>query len=114
MVRKLIAVGAAVGASAVGAGAGGLRRSRGGLGGAERRVEQVLGECERLRDALKQREAELVRRRELIERLHRGRRAERTWNTELRAQLQREHESHDGLEERADPRELILRAAIKL
>ena len=49
-----------------------------------------------------------MRRRELIERLQRGRRAERSWNDELRAQLQREHESHGELDEaggrsRSDP-----------
>ena len=57
---------------------------------------------------------ELVRRRELIERLQRSRRAERTWNAELRAHSSASTRLRGGLEEAADARELILRAAIKL
>ena len=84
------------------------------LGRGERRLVDLRRERDRLNDALRRREAELIGRRSLIERLQRGRRAERGWNDELRAQLQREHASRSGLEERADPRDLILRAAIKL
>ena len=68
-----------------------LLRARAELEATEVRHERAQAEVERLRAELKRREAELVRRRELIERLHRGRRAERDWNQELRAQLQRAH-----------------------
>jgi HD-GYP domain-containing protein (c-di-GMP phosphodiesterase class II) len=87
---------------------------RGALTLSDRRAEDLRHERDRLRGALRTRDAELVRRRDIIERLQRGRRAERSWNAELRAQLQREHQSHAGLEEDADARDLILRAAIQL
>src|SRR3954447_8874372 len=91
-----------------------VRRTRRELERSERHADQLARERDTLRDALRKRESELVRRRELIERLQRSRRAERSWNSELRAQLQREHQLHGGLEQGADARELILRAAIKL
>src|SRR3954469_11070575 len=91
-----------------------MRRARRELALSARRLEDLGHERDRLREALRKRETELVRRRELIERLQRSRRAERDWNSELRAQLQREHESRDGPEEGGDARDLILRAAIKL
>jgi HD-GYP domain-containing protein (c-di-GMP phosphodiesterase class II) len=91
-----------------------MRRARRELARSARRLEDLGHERDRLHDALRKRETELVRRRELIERLQRSRRAERDWNSELRAQLQREHESRDGPEEGGDARDLILRAAIKL
>jgi HD-GYP domain-containing protein (c-di-GMP phosphodiesterase class II) len=77
-------------------------------------VERARAERDRLRTELRSRERELVRRRELIERLQRGRRAERDFNRDLRAQLQREHAARTAEGEPGDPRELILRAAIKL
>jgi len=106
--------GAVVGVSVGVAGVARARRARTELGRCERRLVDLRRERDRLNDALRRREAELIGRRSLIERLQRGRRAERGWNDELRAQLQREHASRSGLEERADPRDLILRAAIKL
>jgi HD-GYP domain-containing protein (c-di-GMP phosphodiesterase class II) len=114
-VRGLAGVARAlVGVSGAAAGAVLVRRARRELAQSERRAEGLRQERDRLRDALRKREAEMVRRRELIERLQRGRRAERTWNAELRGQLQREHESRGSLEEATDPRDLILRAAIGL
>src|SRR3954452_6894023 len=91
-----------------------MRRTRDELARSERHADELGRERDRLREALRKRETELVRRRELIERLQRSRRAERDWNSELRAQLQREPESRDGPEEGAGARDLILRAAIKL
>ena len=82
-----------------------VRRTRRGLALLERRAEDLGRERDSLRDTLRKHEVELVRRRELIERLQRSRRAERSWNAELRAQLQREHQSRGGLEEGADARE---------
>jgi HD-GYP domain-containing protein (c-di-GMP phosphodiesterase class II) len=81
---------------------------------AGQRLERTAAERDRLRKELARREAELVRRRELIERLQRSRRAERDWNRELRDQLQRAHATRGALAEGADVRELVLRAAIEL
>ena len=67
-----------------------------------------------LRQELSRREKDLVRRRELIERLQRSRRAERDWNRELRDQLQRAHAARGALADHADVRELVLRATIEL
>jgi len=77
---------------------------------------QVEGEQERgrLLERLRARDAELVGRRELIERLHRARRAEREFNDELRDQLQRVNAVAGPLGEEEDVRELVLRAAIGL
>ena len=105
---------ALVGVSGIVAGAVLMRQAQKELALSRRHAEDLQRERDRLRDALRTREAELVRRRELIERLQRSRRAERSWNAELRAQLQREHQTRGGLEEGADARDLILRAAIKL
>ncbi|WP_028062247.1 HD domain-containing phosphohydrolase [Solirubrobacter soli] len=101
-------------ASGLVAGATLVRRARKELGESARLVEELRAEADRLKEALRKREAELVHRRELIERLQRGRRAERSWNAELRTQLQRAHESHVVVDESADARDLILRAAIEL
>ena len=106
--------GAVVGVSVGVAGVARARRTRTEPGRCERRLVDLRRERDRLNDALRRREAELIGRRSLIERLQRGRRAERGWNDELRAQLQREHASRSGLEDSADPRDLILRPAIKL
>jgi HD-GYP domain-containing protein (c-di-GMP phosphodiesterase class II) len=98
-----------------------LRRSRAARVAAEQRLGSAIAERDRLRResdhlrlALRRREVELVRRAELLERLHRGRRAERDFNRELRTQLQREQALRGGLDDPGDPRDLILRAAIKL
>ena len=91
-----------------------LLRARAELEAMEGRHEHAQAEVERLRADLRRREAELVRRRELIERLQRGRRAERDFNSELRAQLQRAHASLNDSDESGDARELVLRAAIEL
>jgi HD-GYP domain-containing protein (c-di-GMP phosphodiesterase class II)/GGDEF domain-containing protein len=82
--------------------------------GARRRAEQAEAALERAvaeRDGLRR---ELVRRRDLIERLQRSRRVERDWNQELRDQLQRAHAARGALAERADVRDLVLQAAIQL
>ncbi|MBV9049222.1 MAG: HD domain-containing protein, partial [Solirubrobacterales bacterium] len=81
---------------------------------AEQRERAALAEHDQLRSALSRRQEELVRRGQLIERLQRSRRAEREWNHELRAQLQRAQMSRGGLSDSADVRELVLEAAIEL
>lgn len=91
-----------------------LQRLRAARAAAEQRLAGALAERDRLRLELRRREVELVRRREFIERLQRSRRAERDFNLELRTQLQREHAARGALGDSGDPRELILRAAIKL
>ena len=91
-----------------------LRRSHAGRTLAARQLEQALLERDRMREELRRRDAELIRRRELIERLHRGRRAQRDWNHELREQLQRAHASRGVRDDELDARELVLRAAIEL
>jgi len=78
---------------------------------ARRASEERAGRAAQDRDRLRQ---ELVRRREFIERLERSRRAERNWNQELRAQLQRAYASRGALAADTDVRELVLRAAIEL
>ena len=91
-----------------------LRRSHAARAAAEQRLASALAERDGLRADLKRHGAELVRRRELIERLQRSRRAERDFNQELRTQLQREHAMRATEEEPLDPRDMILRATIKL
>ena len=106
---------AVVAASAALAAAALVRTARAATTEAERKLEDAERERLRLLGELKRRESELVRRRDLIERLHRGRRAERDWNQELRSQLQRAHtQRRDDEDEPSDPHELILRAAIEL
>jgi HD-GYP domain-containing protein (c-di-GMP phosphodiesterase class II) len=99
---------------AVGAAALTLIRFRTARLAAERTLTVARAERDVLRTELRRREAELVRRRELVERLQRGRRAERDFNRDLRAQLQREHAAREAETEPGDPRDLILRAAITL
>src|SRR4051812_31113983 len=91
-----------------------LKRAQAARALAEAQLADTAAGANRLQQQLKRRDAELVHRRELIERLQRGRRAERDWNRELRDQLQREHASHGPLLGGDDPRELILRATIEL
>ena len=91
-----------------------LLRARAELEAAGVRQERAQADVERLRAELKRREAELLRRRELIERLERGRRAERDFNRELRGQLQRAHASLGDSDEPGEVRELVLHAAIEL
>jgi HD-GYP domain-containing protein (c-di-GMP phosphodiesterase class II) len=91
-----------------------LRRSHAALAAVERRLASALAECDRLRTDLRRRDVELVRRREVIERLKRGHRAERDFNRELRSQLQSERAARGAMGEPGDPRDMILRAAIKL
>ncbi|MBV9422326.1 MAG: HD domain-containing protein [Solirubrobacterales bacterium] len=76
--------------------------------------QQALAERDRLRGALTRRDQDVARRGQLIERLQRSRRAEREWNHELRAQLQRAQASTGGLSGNADVHELVLAAAIEL
>jgi HD-GYP domain-containing protein (c-di-GMP phosphodiesterase class II) len=111
----------ALGVTLAAAGLAVVRRSRAARAVAERRLGDALAqrdrlrlESDRLRSELRRREMELMRRGELVERLQRGRRAERDFNRELRTQLQREQSARGGMGDAADPRDLILRAAIKL
>jgi GGDEF domain-containing protein len=81
---------------------------------AEQRAESLRADLDRLRRELDLREAELARRRQLLELLQRARRAEREWNRELRSQLHAAHEARGALAEAQDVRELVLRTAIEL
>jgi HD-GYP domain-containing protein (c-di-GMP phosphodiesterase class II) len=81
---------------------------------AEQRAESLRADLDRLRTELDVREAELARRRQLLELLQRARRAEREWNQELRSQLHAAHEARGALAEEEDVRELVLRTAIEL
>jgi HD-GYP domain-containing protein (c-di-GMP phosphodiesterase class II) len=90
-----------------GAGALVLRGARERADQAEETLARAVAERDRLR-------AELVRRRDLIERLQRSRRVERDWNQELRDQLHHMHAARGALAEHADVRDLVLRAAIEL
>ena len=81
---------------------------------AEQQLGRAIAERDRARQELARRDKDLVRRRELIERLQRSRRAERDWNRELRDQLQRAHAARGALTEDADVRELVLHATIEL
>jgi HD-GYP domain-containing protein (c-di-GMP phosphodiesterase class II) len=112
---------AVAGAAAGMAGAALLHRAREQAGAAqaaaeaaEQQLQRAFSERESLRKELSRREQELVRRRELIEKLERSRRAERDWNRELRDQLQRAHAARGALGEDADVRALVLHATIEL
>jgi HD-GYP domain-containing protein (c-di-GMP phosphodiesterase class II)/GGDEF domain-containing protein len=110
--RNLAAAAAAVvGAAVLGRS---QRRAAAAQAAAEQQRGRALAESDRLRQELSRREKELVRRRELIERLQRSRRAERDWNHELRNQLQRAHAARWALADDADVRELVLHATIEL
>jgi HD-GYP domain-containing protein (c-di-GMP phosphodiesterase class II) len=91
-----------------------LRRMQAARMVAARLLDEASHERDLLREELRRREVELLRRHELIERLQRGRRAEREWNRELSVQLQREHGARGRLVEQTDARDLVLRAAIEL
>jgi HD-GYP domain-containing protein (c-di-GMP phosphodiesterase class II) len=112
--RLLSAAAAAAGAAAVRSARARAEVAESGRDAAQERLDRTLAERDRLRQELARREAELVRRRELIERLQRSRRAERDWNRELRDQLQQAYAARGVLAEDADVRELVLRAAIEL
>jgi HD-GYP domain-containing protein (c-di-GMP phosphodiesterase class II) len=81
---------------------------------AARQAEEKRVECERLREALRRAEDAGARQRQLLGRLERSRRAEREWNRELRAQLQRLYESPGRLAGRGDVGALVLEAAMRL
>ena len=81
---------------------------------AERREREHAEERKRLERELRRREHALQRERELAARLQQSRRAEREWNRELRAQLQRVSEQRGVLAHDGDVRELVLVAAIRL
>jgi HD-GYP domain-containing protein (c-di-GMP phosphodiesterase class II) len=81
---------------------------------AEQRAESLRADLDRLRRELDLREADLARRRQLLELLQRARQAEREWNQELRSQLHAAHEARGALAEAQDVRELVLRTAIEL
>jgi HD-GYP domain-containing protein (c-di-GMP phosphodiesterase class II) len=76
--------------------------------------EQKRVECERLREALRRAEKAGTEQRQLLRRLERSRRAEREWNRELRAQLQRLYESPGRLTRHGDIDALVLEAAMRL
>lgn len=89
-------------------------RAQAGREAAARQIQWTEKERDRLRQELGRRDAELVRRREVIERLGRSRRAEREWSQELRSQLHRAYEARGALAEAEDVRSLVLRTAIEL
>ena len=88
--------------------------ARVGLARAREGQARAVVERDRLRAVMARREGALVERGRLIERLQRSRQAEREWNRELRAQLERTQVTRGALGEDADVRELVLRAAIEL
>jgi HD-GYP domain-containing protein (c-di-GMP phosphodiesterase class II) len=79
-----------------------------------RDAEQQRREHQRLERALRRAEQTTHQQSELLRRLERSRRAEREWNRELRAQLQRLYESPRGATRDADVGTLILEAALQL
>jgi HD-GYP domain-containing protein (c-di-GMP phosphodiesterase class II) len=83
---------------------------------ADRQVKQERARRERVEKALRRAEDALDRQRELTQRLMQSRRAEREWNRELRAQIQRLYDARTtpGPDEQSDVRELILQTAIRL
>lgn len=91
-----------------------LQKARAATAEARSLEQRALAERKRLRGELGRRDADLVHLRRLIERLQRSRRAEREWNNELRAQLQRAQVSRGALSDSASVRELVLKAAIEL
>jgi HD-GYP domain-containing protein (c-di-GMP phosphodiesterase class II) len=85
-----------------------LERVEAGRTDAERGRDRLQGQLERS-------QVELRRRRELVERLTRARRAEREFNLELREQLEHAHRTGGSPGDAdEDVRELVLRAAIAL
>ncbi|HSS59267.1 MAG TPA: HD domain-containing phosphohydrolase [Solirubrobacteraceae bacterium] len=83
---------------------------------ADEQVERQRAEHERLEHARARAEQALGQQRELTQRLMRSRRAEREWNRELRAQVQRLYDApRTGPRgEHSDVRELVLHTAIEL
>ena len=83
---------------------------------AEKQAERQRAEVAGLERALRRAEQALDHQRELTRRLMQARRAEREWNRELRAQLQRLYDAHRTRprDEDSDVRALVLQAAIKL
>jgi HD-GYP domain-containing protein (c-di-GMP phosphodiesterase class II) len=81
---------------------------------AAREAEREREERERVQHALRRAEDAGARQRGLLRRLEQSRRAEREWNRELRAQLQRMYESPRTRGGDEDVRALVLRAAIQL
>jgi HD-GYP domain-containing protein (c-di-GMP phosphodiesterase class II) len=83
---------------------------------ADSEAERLRAERDRVHQALRRAEEGLRRERELGQRLARSRRAEREWNSELRAQLQHLYDAQRtrSRDEHADVPELVLQAAIQL
>jgi HD-GYP domain-containing protein (c-di-GMP phosphodiesterase class II) len=81
---------------------------------AQERAREHEEERERLQRELRRREQALLRERQLAHRLQQSWRAEREWNRELRAQLQRMADRQGVLSHEGDVRELVLVAAIQL
>ena len=71
-------------------------------------------ECERLQEALRRAEKAGAQQRQLLRRLEQSRRAEREWNRELRAQLQRLYDSPGRLTRHGDIDALVLEASMRL
>jgi GGDEF domain-containing protein len=92
------------------------KRAEAALGDAQAAAATAEQARDRLVKQLRSRDAELSRRSEFIERLGRARRAERQFNEELRAQLQRMHEAAGpfGSIDDGDVRDHVLRAAMGL
>jgi HD-GYP domain-containing protein (c-di-GMP phosphodiesterase class II) len=83
---------------------------------AESEAERHREERERLQHALRRAEEGLAHQRRLGQRLAQSRRAEREWNRELRAQLQRLYDAQrtSSPEQHGDVRDLVLQTAIQL
>jgi GGDEF domain-containing protein len=99
--------------------ADGWRSARGRAGRAEAAADRAgsdrQGDRERLERHVRRLEAAQRHETELLRRLRRSAQAEREWNRELRAQIQRLHAGHGMLDDREeDLHALILRAAIEL
>jgi GGDEF domain-containing protein len=83
-------------------------------GSAERARQVLEQDRRRLAEQLRAREGALGQARDLVERLKRSRAAERAFNRDLRAELQRLHEQRRREGPGGDPRALVLRAALSL